>query len=464
MITVLQFIFSLVSDFWGALVDAFTSPKAFNAEFGSERLIASRWNKGFVISAHRKLTRKASYQSLMIVAVTGGGKTTKFLIPTILTMTKCSFLINDGSKEIHHLTSGHLQKIGFAIKTINLSDYKKSCGYNPFARIKNDNDIDKIVHIIVSITLDKGSGGDMFWSLSVKSLLQILIRVVLLQAEHLRNIATLVELVNVLCATPEKIDLLVAQSNDKKLILQYQSFIATPERTMSNIIASAKAALQPFSSDDTLKILSNDDISFEELRQHPTAIYLQIGAGDAKFHNVIIACFFEQFYNYGLDKIPTKSELDVFCLIDEASSLYINLLPLALANGRKFRLGTIIAVQAKNQLKTFYKDEAENIASNCVTKIVLGGLTAIDELREIETLSGKCIYKDEKGERVKPLISADEVRLLPENRSIILSSNHPIIKGRVAPFWKNLILKRRASIPPAPLEGTIPDTPLPTLF
>jgi len=276
--------------------------------------------------------------------------------------------------------------------------------------------------------------------------------------------ANVVHLIHVFSAYPERIDMLVAKASDEALTLAYKSFIATPEKTLQNIVASAKAALEIFQSPEVAKVTSFDSIDFDLFRQQPIALYLHISLGDQRFLSCLISIFFEQLYGYMLERVPKKSELDCFCILDEASSLYIPLLPLACANGRKNRLGTVVAVQSKGQLKTFYKDEAENIAANCVTKIHLAGLTAIDELREIETLSGKTIYKDKKGtERVKPLITVDEIRLLPNNRSLIISGNKPIVKGRVSPYWRNLTFRKMAKIPPAQLRGDVPDSVVPLL-
>jgi len=457
-----QFVFSLIGDFFNALIDAFTKQTGFNAEFGSERTVGSRFYKGIVYSKSRRLTRKTSYQNVMITGVTGMGKTTKLLLPTLYTMRNASLVINDPSKELFQLSSGHLSK-HFEVRTLNFSDSSLSSGYNPLSRIKKPQDINKIAHLLTATTLDKGNS-DPFWTLSVKTLLQILITLVMHQEEQYRNMANILHLLHVFAAYPEKVDALIAKSGNEQLNLTYKSFIATPEKTLQNIVASAKASLEIFQSPEVAKVTAYDTIDFDTLRDKPTALYLHISIGDQRFLSCLISIFFEQFYSHMLERPPSKTDLDCFCIIDEASSLYIPLLPLACANGRKSRLGTVIAVQSKGQLKTFYKEEAENIAANCVTKIHLAGQTALDELREIEALSGKYIYKDEKGtERVKPLITADEIRLLPENRSLIISGNKPIIQGRVSPYWRNLVFRNRAKIPPVSLIGDILDTPVPLL-
>lgn len=459
-----QFILGLIADFFGALMDAFRKQQGFNAEFGAETLVAKRYNKGFVISKNRKLTRRKSFENVLVSGPTGSGKTTRLLLKNLYSLRNASIIVNDPSKELFQLASGYLSQ-HFTILTLNFSDSTISAGYNILSRIKKPNDINKVAHLLVAASLDKGNSSDPFWSLSVKTLLQLLIRLTLLQPIEYRNMANVINLVHHFAASPQNVDQLVAKTNDQKLILEYKSFISTPEKTLQNIVASAKAALQLFDDPEIIKTTAYDTIDFELLRQKPTIVFLHNSIGDQKYISILNSIFFEQLYGHILQRLPQKEELDLFIILEEASSLFVPVLPLAVANCRKHRVGNLICVQSPGQLKTFYKDEADNIAANCVTKIFLPGQTSMDTLREIETLSGKYIYKDEKGvERVKPLITTDEIRLLPENRSLILSGNMPIIKGRTSPYWRNLNFRRYAKIPPISLQVDIPNTSVPLLI
>jgi len=79
-------------------------------------------------------------------------------------------------------------------------------------------------------------------------------------------------------------------------------------------------------------------------------------------------------------------------------------------------------------------------------------------------LSGKRIYCDEKGvERTVPLIATDAIRMLPENRSLILAGNHPLILAKSSFYFRSLFYRRRAALPPAPFTKHIPDEPIPML-
>lgn len=455
-----RFIINIIGDLLQALVDAIEKKQGFNAEFGSETNIASRWNYGFLISKHRKLTRRKSFENILLAGPTGSGKTTRLLLKNLYSLKNCSLIINDPSKELFLLASGYLNQF-FTIQTLNFSDSTISSGFNILSRIKKPNDVNKVAHLLVASSLDKGNNNDPFWSLQSNMLLQIFIRLILHQPEEYRNMANVVQALHYFAAQPKKVDLWIAKTHDNKLILDYKSLISTPDKTLHNIVASAKAALFLFEDPEIARTTAYDSIDFDQLRQKPTIVFLHNSISDQKYVSVLNSIFFEEMYSHILQHLPDKKELDLFIILEEASSMYIPLLPLAVANCRKHRVGNFICVQSPEQLKSFYKDEADSLVSNCVSKIFLPGQTSMEVLRDLETLSGKCIYTDDKGiERVKPLLSVDEIRLLPENRSLIVSGNQPFIKGRTSPYYKSYTYKAYSQIPPIPLKGDIPDGPL----
>ena len=60
---------------------------------------------------------------------------------------------------------------GYRVVSFNLVDMDDSDGYNPFAYIRSDNDIIKLVTNIMSNTKPKGqNGGDPFWDSVTRSL------------------------------------------------------------------------------------------------------------------------------------------------------------------------------------------------------------------------------------------------------------------------------------------------------
>jgi len=434
-----------------------------SAEFGSIGLIGSWFNKGFVVGRYKRLTEAKSFEGVLLSGPTGSGKTSRYLLKQLFSLTSGSLLINDPQGELWHYSSGYLSEKMDHVYSINFSDASKSAGFNPFSRIKKANDVNKLASLLISSTLDKGNG-DIFWSLASTNLTAVLIRILLYQPKDFHNVANLIRLLHFFAVQPEKVDAWVAQTNDEKLIIDYKSILAIPAKTLDNVYASVKSALQVFDDVDIAKTTAFDTVNFDDLRKKRVAIFLNNALGDQKYISILISIFFDQFYSYALETLPTKQDNSIYVLLEEAASLYIPMLAQATATSRKAKVANYVAVQAHSQLKSFYREQAETIKSNLRSKIWLTGQTSIDELREIETLSGKRIYKDEKGvERTVPLIGVDNIRMLPENRSLILSGNHPIILARSSAYFNSPIYRRRASRPPATFEKHIPDKPIPMI-
>src|ERR1043166_8644264 len=97
---------SILRDAFFALNDLLQRKQGFDASFGYESDIASRFNKGFLISIQRKLTRRRSFENVMLCGPTGSGKTTRLLLKNLYELKNCSIVVNDPSKELYQLASG----------------------------------------------------------------------------------------------------------------------------------------------------------------------------------------------------------------------------------------------------------------------------------------------------------------------------------------------------------------------
>ena len=114
-------------------------------------------------------------------------------------------------------------------------------------------------------------------------------------------------------------------------------------------------------------------------------MYIQNSVADQKYYACLTSIFFEQFFSFLFGRFPKDIEQDIFLLIDEASSLNLPTLPLAVANVRKHRSGIMLLVQDFNQLIHNYgKYEADGIKANCFAKMYFTGqsLETATELEE----------------------------------------------------------------------------------
>ena len=414
--------------------------KSSQKRFGAITLIGSIFNRGLLVSKYHKLTKKQSYQNVLISGPTGSGKTSRLLIPMLMSLIqegKSSIIVNDPSGEIFQKIASYASKT-HSIKTLNFSNSARSSGYNILSRITSYSGINKVSKMLTRISLGESST-DKFWELQTKTLLRVLLSILLHQNNEYKNMANLKRLLNVFAINPKNLLPIVEQCNSLDLLTDYNALCATPEKALQNIVASAQAALEIFTDPEIAQVTSYDSIDFQEMRRTPTLLFLHNSIGDMRYISPIQSIFFEQLYAFLLQSLPERNELDIAIFLEEASSLNIPILPVAISNTRKSRVINVICIQSNSQLRDTYRESATGILSNCVTKIILPGQTDIDVLKEIEMLAGKYQDNGNEGNRGKQsTISASEVRMIKEDEILILSSNKPIVKNTTKPYYKSV--------------------------
>ncbi|MBQ4852765.1 type IV secretory system conjugative DNA transfer family protein, partial [Pseudoalteromonas sp. MMG012] len=124
-------------------------------------------NKGLLINGNdQRLSIKDSFEHLAVIAKPGSGKTTAFIIPSILELasSNCSMIVNDPSCEVYEFTSGHLASRGFRILRLCPEDLPSSSCFNPFAGLDARHTIE-IEQICTSIIMSKyGSDKEPVWN------------------------------------------------------------------------------------------------------------------------------------------------------------------------------------------------------------------------------------------------------------------------------------------------------------
>lgn len=84
-----------------------------------------------------------------------------------------------------------LLRKGYSIRIFNTINFRKSMHYNPFAYIRSEKDILKLVTVLISNTKGEGKGGDDFWRKAETLLYTALIGYLYYEApEEEQNFAT----------------------------------------------------------------------------------------------------------------------------------------------------------------------------------------------------------------------------------------------------------------------------------
>jgi type IV secretory pathway TraG/TraD family ATPase VirD4 len=425
----------------------------YNAEFASKGTVFSFFSDyGFCLTGTSNLSVKDSYQNALVIGGTGVGKSSVVLIPSLYSM-RGSFIVHDPSGELFFKSSGYLMQKGYQVKVLNFAKPDISCNYNPIARANSSSEIQKVSSMLVETALG-GKTKDPFWNTQATALLTMLISILKKQGSEYQNLYNVRQLLNRLGGNPESIDALFSEYADEVLFAEYKSFISFDDKVVSGVIATCKASLQTFNDDAVARVTSFDNLDFLEFRNVPTVLFIQNSVADQKYYSILTSIFFEQFFSFLLGRFPYEGENDIFLLIDEASSLNLPTLPLAVANVRKHRSGIMLLLQDFNQLTHNYgKYEADAIKSNCFAKMYFTG-QSLETASELERILGKYEFVDgEEKKHVRPLMTNDEIRMMDINRALLICGHHPPIKIKLVPYYKRINYRKYSNIPAPVFEN-----------
>ena len=110
--------------------------------------------------------KNARNKNVLVIGGSGSGKTRFFIKPNIMQCTKtkgCSLVITDPKGTLITECGKMLAAAGYDVRVFNVISFQKSMHYNPFAYIRSEKDILKLVTALIANTKGEGKGGDDFW-------------------------------------------------------------------------------------------------------------------------------------------------------------------------------------------------------------------------------------------------------------------------------------------------------------
>jgi len=427
---------------WGnhADIEPFIDPKFENNVIltATERLM---------MSSRPKNPANARNKNVLIVGGSGSGKTRFWLKPNLLQMHS-SYVVTDPKGTIVLECGKALERNGYEIRILNTINFRKSMHYNPFAYIHSEKDILKLVTTLIANTKGDGKSGDEFWTKAETLLYCALIGYIHYEAPvEEQNFATLIEFINAMEVREDDeefqnpVDIMfeaLEKKNPKHFaVRQYKKYKLAAGKTAKSILISCGARLAVFDIQELRELTAYDELELDTLGDKKTALFLIMSDTDSTF-NFLISMAYTQLFNLLCEKADDvyggRLPVHVRCLIDEMANIgQIPNLEKLIATIRSREISACLVLQARSQLKSIYKDNADTIIGNCDSQIFLGGSepTTLKELTEAlgketidtfntsDTRGNSPSYGTNYSKVGKELMSRDELAVMNGSKCIL---------------------------------------------
>ena len=395
-----------------------------------------------------KNPKYARNKNILVVGGSGSGKTRFFLKPNLMQMHS-SYVVTDPKGTVLVECGKMLEKNEYDIKVLNTINFKKSMHYNPFAYLRSEKDILKLVQTIMANTKGEGEKStEDFWCKAERLYYTALIGYLYYEApEEEQNFETLLAFIaaselreedeNFKNAVDYIFEALEKEKPNHFAVKQYRKYKLAAGKTAKSILISCGARLAPFDIEELKNLMEYDEMGLDSIGDKKTALFIIISDTDDTF-NFVVAMMYTQLFNLLCDKADDvyggRLPVHVRCLLDEFSNIgQIPKFEKLIATIRSREISASIILQAKSQLKAIYKDNADTITGNCDSELFLGGKegTTIKELSEnlgketidlyntSETRSNQKSFGLNYQKLGKELMSRDELKVMDGGKCIL---------------------------------------------
>ncbi|MGX8700923.1 type IV secretory system conjugative DNA transfer family protein [Caproiciproducens sp.] len=423
----------------------------------------------------------------LILSTTGGRKTTGFLYPNLefTCACGCSFLATDTKGDVFRDYAGIAQKYYHYIPyIIDLRNPTRSHGFNLLHLVNKYTDLFKktgditykaraeryakiTAKTIVRMEGFDGGGQNAYFYDAAEGLIA---STILLVAEFCgygeRHIVSVFKIVQELLQTKTQPSTQSDKANNVKLKNEYQRLIEllpaehkarwlagaalnTAESSMHSVMSTAMSRLLSFIDSELEQVLCLDsDVDAEQFCNGHAAVFIVFPEEDATKH-FLVSLFVSQLYNESLvvanqdDK--NKPDKRVYFYLDEFGTLpkFDNAEQMFTA-GKSRNILLFPMIQSMEQLRKNYGREGGEIIIDCCTNALFGGFTPLSKgaedvsraLGNQTVMSGSTsrsgsFERDSSTKSLqmiqKPLMTAEQIRNMPENQWILTKTRtHPL--------------------------------------
>lgn len=327
--------------------------------------------------------------NVLVVGGSGAGKSRAYAVVNIM-QCNCSMVVTDPKGELLRKTGGLLEREGYEVRVFDLINPETSFCYNPFAYVRDDKDVLKLINNLIRNTTPKGAqSSDPFWEKSETALLQALMLYLLHEAPpEEQNFSMIMEMLGSAQVKEDDeeyqspLDILFERLEMRNLesiaVKQYAIYKQAAGKTAKSILISVGVRLAAFNLKQIANLTGTDELDLYSIGEKKVALFCCIPDADTSLNylvGMIYSNLFQTLYYVADRKYHGKLPIPVHCIMDEWPNVALpDEFDKLLATMRSRAISCSIIIQNIAQMKALFKDSWESLIGNCVRTEVASAL------------------------------------------------------------------------------------------
>lgn len=397
--------------------------------------------------------------NMLVVGTPGSGKTTGIVEPNILQMNS-SYVVLDPKGNLHRKHRAMPEAHGYDVSCVNFVDVASSAGFNPFAFVRTDDDLERVCN---SLYYDKDGrkSQEPFWDNAAMALFRAIAAYCRdendgkFTVREMRKMLTTFSLPpkgdakecpNRLCEIFYELrngyrlngDLIepVREAKPECPASRYWlafSGITSVDSISSCIFMELSASLERFSAGGLLHILDGEDaIDFGMLGRRKAALFIVVSDIDRSLDSLVSVLYGELFRELcrvaDTECSKTNNRLTVpvrFIMDDFANQAPVPFFDVIIAAVRSRDIWITIICQSTAQITEKYGAAAQTIIGCCDTQVFMG-INDMQTAQELSLRTNKPLFE------IGSLPLGQEIVFIrgerPMQAKLYDANNHPAIK------------------------------------
>ena len=367
------------------LIDMKEYNRTMTEPFGKDNVKGNNLilSKHVRLAASAVMEKKTEVNANTCIIGTSGRGDFESLLPNLME-AKGSFVIMDIMGDCYAHCADFLEKQGYRIRCLNLDRPEEGDSYNPFAYIRDEDDIVALTSAIMGTKTGREPKMDAFWDKCEAALINAVISFV---KEML--ILKMSQVSYLLRQDIRELDKIFDRAGKEDgfefAVRQYKIFKTALPDTQNSIRLSAGVKLQIFDLEEIQSTTKWDNMHLGTLDEDKTALFVILSGHDCTFKmlgNMLISQVYrliqpiedESDASYAVEEGVDYTPLPIRIYLRDMENMgYIPNLADYLNTVQAYGMTTDIRVNSVARLQELYPDQWEAILNNCGSVIFMAG-------------------------------------------------------------------------------------------